>query len=247
MMLQALTMQHNGRWKNAPAEYAQAYIGAPNLKGGWEIRKFAGPLKQFAALLLGVDRSRFEDEEYKSSLLGPEWDRHSVTAYNEDEGCETTEYFIDRQSAIEYVKGWWEDYEEGVTTDDEVYDEMIGYEQYTVRDFLCTLATTAIRDKVHPNAFINGTLAGYIPEANNWIITDLRFMNEVKTLKEKKAILIRVNNPRIESNENYIEKQLDKYEGFDYLINNDGTIEELEEKVMKVFDFIKQEHTICYS
>lgn len=39
----------------------------------WEIRKFAGKLKDIASHLTGIDREMFEDQEFKKTLLGPEW------------------------------------------------------------------------------------------------------------------------------------------------------------------------------
>ena len=44
-----------------------------NKKKSWEIKKFAGKLKQIASILTGIDISKFEDQEYKKTLLGPEW------------------------------------------------------------------------------------------------------------------------------------------------------------------------------
>ena len=40
---------------------------------GWEIRKFAGKLKDIASHLTGIDIEKFEDQEFKKTLLGPEW------------------------------------------------------------------------------------------------------------------------------------------------------------------------------
>lgn len=72
MYLQALSMGET-RWGLEPVNYAAAYIGRPNLKGGWEIRKFAYKLKQIAGILLGVSPEKFEDQEFKKSNLSLEW------------------------------------------------------------------------------------------------------------------------------------------------------------------------------
>ena len=39
----------------------------------WEIRKFAGKLKDIASHLTGIDIEDFEDQEFKKTLLGSEW------------------------------------------------------------------------------------------------------------------------------------------------------------------------------
>ena len=94
-------------------------------------------------------------------------------------------------------------------------------------------------------------------EANslNWIITDVRFPNEVQAIKDRGGIVIRVNRPEtwkstgcvimdmssndrskdvvIKYTEHPSETALDDYE-FDIVVENDGSIEELVEKVKKL-------------
>ncbi len=42
-------------------------------QSGWEIRKFAGKLKDIAEHLTGIPIEKFEDQEFKKTNLGPEW------------------------------------------------------------------------------------------------------------------------------------------------------------------------------
>jgi hypothetical protein len=42
---------------------------------GWEIKKWAGKLKTIASLLTGIPQEKFEDQEFKKTNLGPEWDQ----------------------------------------------------------------------------------------------------------------------------------------------------------------------------
>jgi len=42
-------------------------------QSGWEIKKWAGKLKQVASLLTGIPIEKFEDQEFKKTVLGPEW------------------------------------------------------------------------------------------------------------------------------------------------------------------------------
>jgi hypothetical protein len=42
-------------------------------QSGWEIKKFAGKLKEIASLLTGIPIVKFEDQEFKKTSLGPEW------------------------------------------------------------------------------------------------------------------------------------------------------------------------------
>ena len=42
-------------------------------QSGWEIKKWAGKLKQISSLLTGIPVEKFEDQEFKKTNLGPEW------------------------------------------------------------------------------------------------------------------------------------------------------------------------------
>ena len=82
----------------------------------------------------------------------------------------------------------------------------------------------------------------------NWLITDMRFPNEMDAVKKRGGITIRVNRPCdicggsgyhkmscpvSKSGEHLSETSLDKAE-FDYVIENSGSIEELIEKVREI-------------
>jgi len=40
----------------------------------WHIKKWAGKLKTIASILTGIPVEKFEDQEFKKTMLGPEWD-----------------------------------------------------------------------------------------------------------------------------------------------------------------------------
>lgn len=42
-------------------------------QSGWEIKKWAGKLKQVAELLTGIPVEKFEDQEFKKTNLGKQW------------------------------------------------------------------------------------------------------------------------------------------------------------------------------
>ena len=68
----------------------------------------------------------------------------------------------------------------------------------------------------------------------NWIISDVRFPNEAKAVKDKNGILIRLNrNIGLESMHES-ETALDNYDDWDYIIENNGTIDELIIKVKEI-------------
>ena len=73
------------------------------------------------------------------------------------------------------------------------------------------------------------------------IVPDCRFNNEFEALKDKGFIFIKIRNPNGEKDSHDSENQAvniaDKH--FDYVIDNNGTIEELIEQVKKIL--IKEE------
>lgn len=80
----------------------------------------------------------------------------------------------------------------------------------------------------------------YFEETNkllpNWICTDMRFPNEMDAVKEREGITIRVNRSSsilTEGIPHPSETALDNAK-FDYVIDNNGTIDELVEKVREI-------------
>ena len=131
----------------------------------------------------------------------------------------------------------------------------------TVREFLQKLGTDAMRDGLHTNVWVNAFWSDYkyIPgnriEATpstersfpNWIITDMRFPNELKAIEDRGGISIRIEREHCCGDVGFCEhgdgfncsKPLNTHESettldeaeFDYTIENNGTIEDLIEKV----------------
>jgi hypothetical protein len=154
----------------------------------WQIKKFAGKLKQIASLLTGIPVEKFEDQEFKKLDMNSEWGM-------------------------------------------------------TYREFLQRLGTEAMREGLHTNVWVNALFADYkaierIPEKRmsimpNWIITDMRFPNEMEAVVEKGGLTIRVVRPGTSTGTHPSEIALDGHT-MHYEIINDGTIEDLVEKVKEI-------------
>jgi hypothetical protein len=159
----------------------------------WEIRKFAGKLKDIASHITGIDIEDFEDQEFKKTNLGREW------------------------WTLDYIKR----YAEPFPTDDSIPVEITEVlNPMTVRDFLQKLGTDALRNGLHPNIWVNALMVDYIEEESNWIITDTRFENEAIAIKNKGGIIIRVDRPGIRPiNDHPSEVGLDHW-NFDYKVQN---------------------------
>jgi hypothetical protein len=73
----------------------------------------------------------------------------------------------------------------------------------------------------------------------NWIITDMRFPNEMEAVVKRNGVTIRVVRPNLTSFESMLtphpsETALDKYLEFDYTIYNNETIDDLIDEVRTI-------------
>jgi hypothetical protein len=181
-------------------------------QSGFETKKFAGKLKAMASLLAGVPVEKFEDQEFKKRNMGSEWDYNLIG------------------------------------------EDWFGGEpqkrSMTYREFLQKLGTEAMRDGLHTNVWVNALFADYKPSQvrsadsfdletydgkyPSWVITDMRFPNELEAVAKRGGITIRVvrdNGTRaINTDFHPSEIALDDYV-VNYEIVNDGTIKDLAEKV----------------
>lgn len=98
---------------------------------------------------------------------------------------------------------------------------------------------TAIRDLFGDDVWAKALFKGYDPKFP-FIICDLRYKSELEYIKKKdpNAILIRVNRPGIKLMNHESEIDLDSYKDWNYIIDNNGTLEELEYKCSYIVDDI---------
>ena len=194
----------------------------------FEIKKFADKLKDMVCILLNCTREQLEDREFKEKELGEEWWKWHITFEGNHEG------YID-------YKGNENHYEE----QDMIDSHLI---KLTPRLLLQLMGTECGRQIIHPNIWVNALMSEYkiIENYNtiypNWIITDVRFPNEFRSIKNKGGITIRVNRPNLPESFHLSEISLNSAE-CDYTIDNNGNIEELIEKIknLKIWEDIMTE------
>lgn len=202
----------------------------------WEVKKWAGKLKTIASLLTGIPVKDFEDQEFKKTNLGPEWDYWEVSLAKhtptKKKPFVTEGRFITKEAAelhkmiysSQYGYGW-------------EHEWRIEKHQMTVRQFLQELGTDSCRNGLHPNTWVNALMADYmcVPadlapngwDCPNWIITDTRFPNEASAIKDKGGILLKVTRPGVGPiNDHPSETALNQWK-FDYEIQNNGSLEDL--------------------
>ena len=214
-----------------------------HLKCNWKNVKFADKLKDMVCLLLGCTREQLEDPKFKESPLGEEWVRYAFADgfFQSSKGTVMNSKPCSKERYEEELRINWQ----------------TAYKlEHTPRTILQLLGTECGREIIHPDIWVNATFAEYKPQhfrtvkaqgllvehlttMPNWIVSDVRFPNEAEAIKNKEGILIRVNRNKTLNKVNNISKHesetaLDYYEEWDYVIDNEGSIEELIEKVKEV-------------
>jgi len=118
----------------------------------------------------------------------------------------------------------------------------------TYREFLQRLGTEAMRVGLHENVWVNALFSNYKSTEvkdryfnwPNWIITDCRFPNELDSVIYRSGYTIKV----VRDSGNTIgtthpsETALDGYTDWTFVIDNNGTIEELKEQVKQILQKI---------
>lgn len=153
--------------------------------GGWEIKKFADKLKRIVSILIGCDIKQLEDNRFKETPLGEEW-RIWYWAYKSD-GIRVGDhiYSTEQEAQIKHLSA------------DTIH---LVSEVLTPRRLLQLVGTEAGRDILHPNLWVNALFTdfhlipdNYYGKQPNWIITDVRFPNEVEAIEDRGGIVLRVN------------------------------------------------------
>lgn len=110
----------------------------------------------------------------------------------------------------------------------------------TRRMMLKKLGSDACNQNLHKNCWVNGLFQNYDAATSKWMVTDVRFPQEVEAIRNRDGIVIRVVRPATEDKDAHIsETALDGYTNFDYMIYNDGTLEELTEKIRLILEDLK--------
>ena len=160
----------------------------------YEIKKFAGKLKEVASLLTNYPLWYWEEEKYK--------DRKLSSTFN----------------------------------------------YYTGREFLQRLGTEVFRNNLNNDIWVNLLFQDY--GVDKWIITDVRFQNEVMAIKENGGILIKMERKTTDSLDTHISENLIDNFAYDYIVKNDGNPEELFEKAKFILEDAKirttpEDYNVC--
>lgn len=110
--------------------------------------------------------------------------------------------------------------------------------EHTIRTLMQTLGTSWGREMISPDLWVNTLFKNY-KEGSKWIITDVRFENEAKAIKDRGGLLIKISSPNEYSFAHTSETSLDNFTKYDSIIDNSGTLEDLEIQVISILKFYR--------
>lgn len=180
-----------------------------------EVRRFADPLKDAICSLYGISRDSLE--LLKDQIAGS----HFVKTDNSD-------YFgyIDGNSNIKN-------------------GDSISISPFTFGQLHQYLSNDFFREKIHKDFFVQRYAKKETLSHKSFIITpDMRYMNELVFIKNQGGFLIKIegDDRRKKSSriKNHVsETELDTFTDYDFVIQNDDTLQSLFDKVKDVFFRIK--------
>lgn len=154
-----------------PETTLNAYTGLFEMDTRFENIKYADQVKKVVAALLGKTVREVDHRDFKEKELGPEWWYYHVDgkmiAYNDSNLREK-----DAKELEQYLV------------------------KHTPRSLQQIIATEGGRDLIHPDIWINATFnrckpneAGDMP---SWVISDVRFKNELKAVLDRDGVAIRI-------------------------------------------------------
>jgi len=127
------------------------------------------------------------------------------------------EFFYDRNKYSEYMKIWNMD----------------------CREMMQKIGTDVFRNNFDTDIWVKA-LESNINDNSNWIVTDVRFPNEVDMIKRHGGLIIRVNRPEIEDNDAHLsEIALDGFKNWDVVIENARSLQDYKRTIYHIVEKYK--------
>lgn len=101
-----------------------------------------------------------------------------------------------------------------------------------VREFLQRLGAAA-RNVFGDEFWIEQALAGIEP-GERVVVSDVRYRNEAEAIKALGGIVIQIERPGFHGDSHPSERDFDEWDGWDHVIVNDGSLKDLELKVVEL-------------
>lgn len=237
---------------------------APNHGSNWKQKSFASKLKQIVCLLIGCTMEQLEDPIFKETELGEEWLLYRHLKSNEiiteklykslefldNQKYYTPEYLTPRKLLQLIGTNCFRDLIHPEIWVNALFSEYTGIKykffngNYSCKCKYCKKDFTGA--KLQPLCLDCCNLEIQYP---NWLITDVRFKNEAKSILDRKGLLIRVNRFCYDSAEDFCvcnpDKEISK-QGIHIVSNFSG--DEFVQRINKLaldngYISLKEQHT----
>lgn len=193
-------------------------------------------IKRLSAMIFGIEYDPSKDREYKEEIFV---DLSNFKTYTRDEvmlDLANIDYLYDSEYIDDFI-GYW-----GVRLSDLINN--IGNHKkprvlITMRIWLQYFGTNVCREFVN-DFWINSTFNS-LDLTKNLICTDVRFPNEASAIINRGGIVIRIEREECNNrdNEHISESAMDSYNEYDYVIHNNGTLEDFHSEIRAFYESVK--------
>lgn len=179
----------------------------------WKITAFADVMKKMLAVLLNIPIEQFNDRNFKENF------RVNLSTLE----CSTSRNQINK--ILPDTK--FNRFAKELNPD-------IRYYNLTIRQLMQFFATNVMRTFFGENVWITSTLRN---ASDKTIISDCRFLNEAKAIKEHGGKLIYINTPNTKFGQHQSEKEMEQMLNdnvYDIVIDNSGNLKDLFNKIKNI-------------
>lgn len=153
-----------------PTKTMQYYDGIVEMNSPYKNTKYSAKVKFIVAELLGVTIKKLEDKVFINAELGQQWWYYVVDG--EKLSYLDPKFDENRESLAEFLV------------------------KLTPRKMMQLVGTEAGRDILHPDVWVNSTFAKYVADEDGnlpcWLVSDVRFPNELAKIHENGGFSIRL-------------------------------------------------------
>lgn len=133
-----------------------------------------------------------------------------------------------------------------IVTADDYYNNIAMYKSskdkywMSLREILVYVGTYVLQQDLNKNVFVNivRNLIGIKKKVNEnlkyVILTDIRFNHEIEYIHKNNGITISIVRDNVQQLDNIAEHDLDEEDRWDYIVSNNGTYDELFEKIWNI-------------
>jgi hypothetical protein len=216
----------------------------------WQIKRFADKMKDSVCSWIGCTREQLEDRKFKEKPLGQEWSYWIYKGEKYDYLSSDKQFFRDKGLKLHHHTP-------------RSLLQLLGTDagrEIIHPNIWVNALMSGYRDEIKAGKNKYGDPENWL-ELPKWVIPDTRFPNEAKAIRDRNGILIRINRTKIFTKEfedgskvsvvetppeftkvtqHPSETALDGWTDWDYVINNNGNLEDLFKKVTKIYNEITQ-------